>query len=219
MTGIDTTDVRNYSIHAVVKPEGRRTDLEFQGIARQTLMQEIPFVNSTFEDWTLRATFMGNGFYGPFSVLVKASSTQSYPISFRPLKSGDYTCNLILTNMQTSQKLTVNLKGSATDPIAEESRVLNCRSRQILIQEFPVSNLSDQDVVYEVVHSIPFAEGSKTFKVPLGKTLLYKMTIKAKLSGSYPCKIQFINKEDGSFIFYDILVLFKHFSNSNNVIM
>lgn len=51
---MDTTDIRVYLLNCSVRLEGRKADFEFSAPARQEVIQEIPVVNNSDFDWTIR---------------------------------------------------------------------------------------------------------------------------------------------------------------------
>ena len=82
-------------------------------------------------------------FSGPYSITLRPFSSGTYPITFRPYRSGEFHGVLILSNMQTSQNFSYNLKGIAQEPPAEECRTLICTAREKVC-----SSLKNRDQIH-----------------------------------------------------------------------
>jgi hypothetical protein len=50
----EVPDIRVFSIHGVAISEGSKAELEFNTHARQSVVQEIPIINKSEEDWTIK---------------------------------------------------------------------------------------------------------------------------------------------------------------------
>lgn len=118
--------MRVYMIQGMARAEGCKAELEFVIPARQTVCQDIPIINRSDEDWTIKPNLQGQYFSSPFSIIAAAQSVTNFPIMFKPHKAIEVNGLLTLTNMQTSQRYTYNLKGTGLDPLPEETREIHC---------------------------------------------------------------------------------------------
>ncbi|KAJ3410473.1 Cilia- and flagella-associated protein 47 [Chytridiales sp. JEL 0842] len=200
----EAADIRILSIHGVAISEGTRADLEFTIPARQAIMQEIPIVNKTDDEWTIK---VGQFFNGPFSMTAKPRSTTFYQLTFKPTRPIEVQGILTLTNLQTAQKHVYNLKGVAQEPLPEEQREIKCVAREMIPQKFRVHNYTDYDSEYEVVTDINIAGGSRKFLVAANQFVDHELQIQPKKVGTSTQLIAFINKNDQSYIWYTLKML------------
>jgi hypothetical protein len=129
-----------------------------------------------------------------------------YPITFQPLKCGEFQSALHLTNLVNSVNYSYQLKGRAEEPVAEEKRTVFCAAGDQTTEEFLVKNASDQEAVFEVKNDVNYSEGAKSIKIAAGRSASYLLTISPKNSGIYSQNLTFINKLDGSFLWYSVEV-------------
>ncbi|KAI9205277.1 uncharacterized protein BJ171DRAFT_615867 [Polychytrium aggregatum] len=189
LSSVEASDVRVFLIYGIAMSEGTKADLEFTTPARQPITQDIPIVNRTEEDWT-----------------IKAGALTNYPLSFCPTKAGEVHGVLTLSNLQTAQKYIYNLHGFALNPLAEEHRAIKSEARTIQNEVFMVRNYTEHDSEYDVVTDIPHASGDAVIFVPAGQTVEYKLSIVTRNSGEFTKSITFTNKNDGSFVWYTVQV-------------
>ncbi|KNC96854.1 uncharacterized protein SPPG_07686 [Spizellomyces punctatus DAOM BR117] len=203
LTSLDSSDVRIFTVNGLAISEGSRAALEFSIPARQTVSQEIPIVNRTDEDWTIKAHIQGpKTFTGPYTVTARAHSTTPYSITFAPSKAGESHALLTLSNLQTAQKHLYQLRGVGMDPLPEERREVECQARDLVTQRFKVHNPHDQDAEYDVTTDIPYASGPKSLRIGAGQAVEYELTIAARCSGKFVSNITFTNRVDKSFVWY-----------------
>lgn len=106
--------------------------MELSVPARQTLIQEIPFSNPSKEDWTVNIDVKGVDFQAPRSVLVPAGQTKTFPVTFRPVKEGRYTGELVL--LAGDERANIKLIGVSEEPLAEDRISIKCPARKEMIQ-------------------------------------------------------------------------------------
>ena len=88
------TDVRRYKVVFTVQPKPLKAILEMNVPARSEVTQNLPVVNNTDRDWTIKILWQpdpnknGNYFYIPsqYSTTfpVKKNSIGNFPITFKP---------------------------------------------------------------------------------------------------------------------------------------
>lgn len=131
---MDLSDIRLFVIHGMARCEGSMAEFDFHTKAKSAICQDIPILNQSKEEWTIKATIQGHFFSCPFSLIAKPGVITNYPVTFNPIKECDVNGILQLTNIQTSQKYTYILKGSASEPDPQDSFTINgtCRSKVFL---------------------------------------------------------------------------------------
>ncbi|KAI8929614.1 hypothetical protein BC831DRAFT_443384 [Entophlyctis helioformis] len=203
---IDASDVRVYAIHGNARADGSKAELEFQIPARQSIVQDIPIINRTDEDWTIKATLQGQFFSCPYSMTAKAQSVTHYPIVFKPTKACEVSGLLSLANMQTTQRYTYFLRGCGQEPLPEDTCEVECQARDIVQETFVVRNVSDDDADFGVETDLPFVQSSlaKPIRVSAGGTAECVIKFQPKVSGSSTKCVKFVNRTDGSFVWYTV---------------
>ncbi|KAJ3253631.1 Cilia- and flagella-associated protein 47 [Boothiomyces macroporosus] len=198
------SDVRVYVINGMARSEGSIAELEFNIKAKQMIVQDIPIVNTSNEDWSIKASLQGPFFTCPFSINAKAGIITNYPIAFQPTKKCEVSGQLILTNMHTTQKYTYILKGIATDPDPEDTLEFKCDARVLFEHPINLANSTEEEQVYEVVTDLPISNAKKTVKILPGKSTKYQLKILPLVSGKFTRFIKFLNKADDSYLWYAI---------------
>ncbi|KAJ3013810.1 Cilia- and flagella-associated protein 47 [Thoreauomyces humboldtii] len=202
LTCLDTSDLRVLAISAVAISEGSRATLHFAIPARQTVIQDIPIVNRTDEDWTIKGS---KQFSGPHSLIVQARGTTNYSITFSPLRAGEAASVLTLSNLQTAQKHVYNLRGTGLDPLPAGKKDITCRAREKTVEKLVVYNASEQDAEYNVSTDVPFAAGAPSIWVGAGQSATYELSIQARRSGQFERSVvTFTNPHDGSYVWYSV---------------
>ncbi|TPX59952.1 hypothetical protein PhCBS80983_g02101 [Powellomyces hirtus] len=204
LTCQDTSDLRVFAISALAISEGSRATLQFSVPARQVVLQDIPIVNRTDDDWTIKALLQGTKqFTGPHNLTVHAHGTTNYTVSFAPLKAGESAAVLTLSNLQTAQKHVYNLRGTGLDPLPAGKKEITCRARERVVEKLSIRNSTEQDVEYDVTTDLPFAAGAPTIRVAAGQTANYELVIQPRRSGKYEqAVVTFTNSAEGNYIWY-----------------
>ncbi|KAJ3044775.1 Cilia- and flagella-associated protein 47 [Rhizophlyctis rosea] len=203
LTCLEASDVRVLVVNGVAISEGSKAELEFTTPARQPLTQDIPIVNKTDEDWTIKAHLQGTTFHTPQTLTARARTTTPIPITFRPTRPGPTHALLTLSNLQTSQKHTYHLHGVALDPLPEDTKEVTCNARDVVDLEFTVRNHNaERDVEFEVVSDLPGGEGEERVCVGRGGSEEYRMRVFGRCSGVWEGVVTFLNRGDGSYVWY-----------------
>ncbi|KAI9352744.1 hypothetical protein BDR26DRAFT_203341 [Obelidium mucronatum] len=204
LTCIDVPDVRVFKIHGVAISEGSKADLELQTPARQPLVQEIPIINKTDDDWTIKATIEGPYFTGAATIVAKSRATTLYNLSFCPPKSGETTGLLTLVNNHTSQKYIYGLRGIGQEPLPEENREIECVARETVSETFLVHNNSEEDVEYDVVTDLPNHVTKPSVIVPAKSCLAHNIQFRSIKVGTHLQLVTFVNRRDQSYVWFII---------------
>ncbi|KAI8898560.1 hypothetical protein BC833DRAFT_589330 [Globomyces pollinis-pini] len=198
------SDIRVFQVIGMARSEGSRAELSFHTKAKQSIIQEIPILNPSTDDWPVKAHLQGQYFTGPFSINVKAGGVTNYPIVFQPPKHGEVNGVLILTNIQTTQKYTYILKGVAAEPDPEEILDVVCNARTTFSQNFVLKNTRDEPTLYEVCTDLPVYSGKKEVQLEPHSSITHSMKFLPLLSGKFEKFIKFFNQADESYLWYAI---------------
>ncbi|KAJ3300030.1 Cilia- and flagella-associated protein 47 [Borealophlyctis nickersoniae] len=209
LTCMEASDVRVLKVDGMAISEGSKAELEFAVPARQSVTQDIPIVNKSDEDWTIKAHLQGPYFTAPYSVTARARSSVIYPITFRPPRAGESQALLTLSNLQTAQKYVYHLYGVAQDPLPEEAKEIRCNARDKVDVVFPVRNYSDRDAEFDVITDIPYSHGETSVFVPAGQSVDYRLSIHARGSGEFNKLVTFLSKADQTYVWYTVKVIIR----------
>ncbi|KAI9094050.1 hypothetical protein DFS34DRAFT_665616 [Phlyctochytrium arcticum] len=204
LTCLDSSDLRILIVNGLAISEGSRAALEFMVPARQTVMQDIPIINRTADDWSLKANIQGGGkeFNGPPTLTARAFCTTSYPITFVPARAETIHAQLTLSNLNTAQKHVYHLRGVGLEPLPEGRVDIDCRARDVVLQKFNVPNFGDSDADFDVTTDVPFSSGAASIKVGAGQTGEYELRVLARASGKHNATVAFTNRADETFVWY-----------------
>jgi hypothetical protein len=186
-------DVRILDIEAKVTSLGTRAELTLSVPARQQIVQEIPVINKSENEWRIVAELQGDGFSGPSTLTVKPKETATYPLTFKP----SWICNmsglLVLRNQTADDKYEYTLTGIGEDPVAEDHVVVECKARKRAVVTIPVRNiLQDQDCEYHIECDLIGMSGDSMHMVPLGGNAAYELVIKMPRGGHFTGSISFV---------------------------
>ncbi|KAI8846345.1 hypothetical protein BC829DRAFT_267855 [Chytridium lagenaria] len=202
LMGTEVSDVRVFFIQGVAISEGSKAELDFNTPVRQTLTQDIPIVNKTDEDWTIKASLQGNFFSGPHALVAPAHAVTNYTITFKPMRPTEVEGMLTMSNLHTAQKHVYYLRGVGQEPLPEEHREIKCSVRDKVRETFKVTNYTDQDAEYDVVTDIPNTTCLHRLFVPSGQSVDHTLEIHAKKSGQFTQLVTYVNRSDGSYVWY-----------------
>lgn len=97
--------------------------------ARSEVTQNLPIVNNTEKDWSIKVTWvpdpLKNGNYlsvpGQFSkdFPVKKKSTGNFPVTFKPKWAYKAEAKLVLANPITMDQFEYDIRGTGEEPLAE----------------------------------------------------------------------------------------------------
>eukprot|EP01006_Ploeotia_vitrea_P021061 TRINITY_DN53389_c0_g1_i1.p1 TRINITY_DN53389_c0_g1~~TRINITY_DN53389_c0_g1_i1.p1 ORF type:complete len:904 (+),score=537.75 TRINITY_DN53389_c0_g1_i1:3-2714(+) len=204
-------DVRIVSFECQVSSVSVAPTLEFSSPARSAVVQEIPMVNNTDQDWHLKAQLSGSPYFsGASDFTVSAHSTGSYSLSFRPA----WVCNergvLKMHNVDTEENHLFNLVGVGHEPFAEDHVKLECRAHDELEQVFAVPNPTAEDVEYTIESDMACVSGPSSLTVRAMTTGDYRLRIVPVLSGFQKGSITFMNQATGQFYWYALEIDVSH---------
>ncbi|KAJ3017572.1 UNVERIFIED_CONTAM: Cilia- and flagella-associated protein 47 [Siphonaria sp. JEL0065] len=202
LTCIDIPDVRVFKVQGIAISEGSKADLEMQTPARQHLVQEIPIVNKTDDDWNIKATIEGSSFTGAANIVARPRTTTYYSLSFCPPKSGEIAGLLTLANAQTSQKYMYSLRGIGLEPLPEDNREVECIARDTVSETFQVYNNSDEDVEFDVLTDLPNNITKPSIIVPAKSTIPHTIQFRSIKVGAHLQLVTFVNRKDQSYIWF-----------------
>ena len=111
LTCLDAADVRTITVEGLAISEGMKATLEFRASSRTGIVQEIPIINKSDDEWLLRVSLQGKGFSCPSSIVAKAKQVTMFPVTFSATKNVEVGGALTLTNSKNGQKHIYNLIG------------------------------------------------------------------------------------------------------------
>ena len=127
---------------------------------RQSIVQEIPLVNSGKRVMSVHAKFSGDvEFFAGVGrdLVVPPGQKVLYPLQFRPLKPGTFVGKLTLKTGDES--ITYALRGaSRTNHCAQGTSIIDAVARRKSVQSFVVPNVfgASRSVIYEVSSDLGF---------------------------------------------------------------
>ncbi|CAD8117028.1 unnamed protein product [Paramecium sonneborni] len=202
-------DIRRYKLSASVLPKIVKATLEFRVPARQQVIQEIPIVNNSDKEWSIKVQIIqpqDGLFQCPNKDFqVKKKSTGLFPITFNPQWISQCEARLVLSNPQTNDVFEYDLIGIGEEPVAEEHIILNCQARKQMKREIEIKNNSDKMITYKVETDLIYATGPSTITVQAGKKAIYQLIVQPVLSGQYTGSITF-TEENGRYLWYTVFM-------------
>jgi hypothetical protein len=210
----ESSDIRVYVIHGIVRTDGTNADLEFQTNARQSLIQELPIHNTSDEEWSISSQLQASCFTCPLVIIAKPQSKSFFPVKFYSPVPCDIQGALLLVNSSTNQRYSYKLQGSATDPLAEGTLAIDSLVMQKTKHTILVKNYSDNDSVLDVICDAPWSFGDLQIVIPANGTAEYELNsnvsiltkVIPKISGRYSKIIQFLNRFDKILVWFNIQV-------------
>ena len=203
-------ELRVYEITCTVKARQVQKGLDFKAPVRQLITQEIPIVNSSNEDWTLRAQVSGSkDFKGSKSLTVPKGQKKNYTLQYQPMQVSDVEqkAQLTITNPANDEKYVFELTGQAEGPLAEEHVAITCQARDKVTHEFTVKNRnSDRAVDFVVETDLEHVSGDPSITVAPGSTETYVLNFKPLLGGTYHGSITFKDPDTQEIQWYTVEV-------------
>ncbi|GFH11038.1 calponin-homology (CH) domain-containing protein, partial [Haematococcus lacustris] len=125
-------DVRVVDLELTAQTMVQQFELQFECAVRQSIMQEVPLVNTSDQFMAVSATLSSStkAFAGQREVSVPPGATVAYPLQFRPLTVGAHEGLLELSIPSTGEKNQYRLQGKALDPVAESHVIVECQARK-----------------------------------------------------------------------------------------
>ncbi|KAJ3096695.1 Cilia- and flagella-associated protein 47 [Phlyctochytrium planicorne] len=204
LIGQDVSDIRVFSIHGVAISEGSKAEIDFLTPVRQSLTQDIPIVNKTDDDWTIKASLQGQYFTGPHALVAPAHSISNYSVTFKPTRAIEVEGMLTISNLHTAQKHVYHLKGAGQEPLPEEHREIKCSVRDKIKEVFTITNYSDVDSDYDVITDIPNSSFSRKVHISARSSTTHVVEIHPKRSGQFTYLLTYVNRIDQSYVWYTV---------------
>ena len=212
---VSALDVRVYELAGTATAQGLKAALEFESHARQPVVQELPIVNGSAQDWSVQAMLKAEDFSGPPSLKVPANSTAYYPLEFCPSWVCERTGELVLTNQTTGDKYSFSLKGAGEEPLAEAHHVLEGQARKPQSLSLTVFNVAadgqpceltvDSDLMH-LTGAPTVAVGARAKNAGGGKGaggVEYVLTLTPSMSGTVQGSVSF-TAPDGRYLWHTI---------------
>lgn len=108
--------------------------------ARGEVTQNLPIVNNTDRDWTIKIQWQpdmsknGQYFIVPSqytnSFPVKKQSIANFPITFKPKWTHKAEARLVMTNPLTLDYFEYDIIGNGEEPLAEEHLEIKCQAKE-----------------------------------------------------------------------------------------
>ncbi len=154
LKSLDRSDIRLYEYKLTAIPQKIKAQLEFRVPARGSVVQDIPIVNNSSQEWKVIA-ILDQSKGGCFSLnqtqkLVKKGITENFSLRFAPTWVCEVSGTLTLKNESTKEEYEYELKGIGEEPLAEDHIVLSCKARETCTHTFEIKNPSDKTVTYDV---------------------------------------------------------------------
>merc|ERR1719506_2101096 len=189
--------------------------MTFTTQARKFVTQEIPIVNPTERDWSIRPSWTqqdhGAGvfyFTSPREFTAKKrqtngqATTSYYPLIFKP----DWVCDvhgqLVLYNSGTNETYEYELHGVAEEPLAEEHVVIKCEAREKTSHKFLVRNYASAPASFEVESDLVHISGASSIQVSGKDTAEYELFFQPLQAGNVTGCIMFRDTQTGHFTWY-----------------
>ena len=212
---VSALDVRVYELAGTATAQGLKAALEFESHARQPVVQELPIVNGSAQDWSVQAALKAEDFSGPPSLKVPANSTAYYPLEFCPAWACERTGELVLSNQTTGDKYSFSLKGTGEEPLAEAHHVLEGQARKPQSLSLTVFNVAadgqpceltvDSDLMH-LSGAPTVAVGARAKNAGGGKGaggVEYVLTLTPSMSGTVQGSVSF-TAPDGRYLWHTI---------------
>jgi len=209
------TDFRIYTLEGTGTAPNTRCALTFQAHSRETVLQEIPIINPTEKDWTIRSTFAPvlNEYDGPREFTAKKrqpsgqATTSLYPLTFQPEWVCDCRTLLSLYNAGTNETYEYELRGTADEPLAQDHIIVKCEAREKTKHFFPVRNFSDKEAAFEVESDIMHISGPSQIMVKPGEQVDYELTFQPIQAGEVTGCVMFKDPATQHFTWYTCQVI------------
>lgn len=131
------TDIRRYKVIFTVQPKPLKAMLEMSVPARGEVIQNLPIVNNTDKDWSIKIVWQPNssknGNYFSInpqynnSLPVKKNSVGNFPVIFRPKWVNNAEAKLTMNNPLTLDHFEYDITGIGEEPLAEDHIEIKCK--------------------------------------------------------------------------------------------
>ncbi|CAD7936763.1 unnamed protein product [Amoebophrya sp. A120] len=212
-------DTRIYQIEGTGTAPNTKCAMTFHSHARQEVIQEIPIVNPTPNDWPLKAIFTypptetGERFFsGPNAITASkrgasgTATTTYYELKFKPSWVCEQVCHLALVNEGANETYEYELTGTADEPLAEDHVIIMCQARERTDHEFMVRNHSNRETTFEVESDILHISGPSHVRAAPGETVGYNLSFLPLQAGNVTGCIMFRDSNSGQFSWFTVEV-------------
>lgn len=201
-------DIRILEITANVTPSDSAMLIEFNGPARQEMLQDIPLVNESADTWHLAATVTGRGFSVPSSVDVGPGEKMDLQVTFCAPTSGKMEGVLTLRNTANNDAYTYKLCGVAEEPLAENTLQFKCNARTRSHFSIPlmfikgIGKPEDTFQRFEVETDLEYVSGPSEVRVFQERPGEYAFSVMSPVSGRMAGSITFKEPKSGEIVWY-----------------
>jgi hypothetical protein len=219
-------DVRAIDMTAVVTATDEKPTLEFKGPARSKIVQEIPIVNESDNDWSLVAMATGQSFSGPKTLNVPKGGKDYYQLTFNAPNIGTFEGTLSLKEPTSGDAFNYQLRGLAEEPLAEDRLYFKCKARKKEVCKIPVhfesaksSTTAPQKghgkkgapeppvntlrkIFLDVQTDLPHVSGSPTLEISGDGE--YEMVVFSPVGGLMSGSITFTDSKSGAITWYTV---------------
>lgn len=212
----DKSDIRIYKLVVTSAPKPIRGIIELKCPAGEELKQQIPIVNNSDKDWTVKAILTYDiSKYGPGIFLgvkefhIKKKTTYNYLLTFQPqIADIEMEGRLVLTNQITNDHYDYELIGKSEEPLSKSHLLINCIARRPEKRIIEIPNpYKDRTVTYEVETDLINSEGLTRFSIDPGRIFKYSLTVTPVMGGIYTGSITFFEEHDKHrYIWYTVCI-------------
>ncbi|KAM3143753.1 Encoded by [Paramecium bursaria] len=231
----DKTDVRRIKLLITSLPKPTKASLEVKCPAREVVVQDIPLVNNSDRDWTIKFVLTQDGapnnqlfqltnvplvtskdqhehgaenkfvMGGYKDQVVKKKQRLDVKLQFSPKWICHTEGHLTITNTTTSDIYDYNLSGTGEEPLASSNIVMKCQARAQNKTEIVLYNHSNNVLKYRVETDLINASGLTQFTIQPLKKYRYELIVMPMLSGQYNGQITFY-EESGEYVWYTVVL-------------
>jgi len=198
-------DIRAFQFKGQGIASTKELTLEFSTVSGKSIKQDIPIHNPSHELWTYKVSISGDPAFSVSPRLsVKASSIGQLPVTFSPVKVGQFSAEVSIFNINKESSVVYRIIGTADEPPAEKKISVECQARKHFKQQVELKPFirSGSCVVTSTVPIIKFPT-EVTFE---NNQLIepFYFTVYAPRSGLSVGTITFTDPVSKSFIWYII---------------
>ncbi|CAD7959898.1 unnamed protein product [Amoebophrya sp. A25] len=218
ITLVSSLDIRIYQVEGTGTAPNTRCALSFMTHARQEVIQEIPIVNPTPNDWNIKAVFTypptetgekffaGNNSITATKAVGGQASTTYYELKFKPHWVCEQVCHLALVNEGANETYEYELTGKGEEPLAEDHVIIMCQARERTDHEFSVRNYGQRETTFEVESDILHISGPSSVRAAPGETVGYNLSFLPLQAGNVTGCVMFRDSNTGHFSWYTVEV-------------
>ena len=200
ITLVSPYDTRVVDVEFTAMPTVQRVSIDFECLAGQKIVQNIPLINTSDKSITMKAHIVGDCFSGQREMTVPANGVGQYVLTYSPAWTGNHAGELHLT-ASTNETSVYQLKGTCEEPEAAGALAVECPARQRQTLRLHVPNVRQLGPsVYEVETDLPCVSGNPQLKVD-GANGSYDLHVMPYRGGDLKGTVTF-QTEDGKFAWF-----------------